>query len=92
MHVTCKLLAFTWTDQRQKAFKTVNNALMKSLILVYPYQNKPFTLFIDASGDTWSTVLTPMFWRYTYTPLVQLLNPKLRYVVNDKGLSEIFMH
>ena len=52
----CKFGAFymyeyslTWTDQCQIAFVTLEDAPMKSLILVYPDPSKPYTLFMDAS-------------------------------------------
>ena len=48
---------FIWTDQCQKAF-TLSKALLKGPILVYPHQNKPYTLFNDASKYSWSAGLT----------------------------------
>ena len=45
-------------DQCQKAFETLNNALMRSPIWFIKIPNKQYTLFTDALKYTWSTVLT----------------------------------
>ena len=58
MQLTCKTISFIWTDQCQKAFETLEEALMKNPILVYPDPNKSYTLFMDASKYAESVVLT----------------------------------
>ena len=56
MEFTHKTVPFIWTDQCQKAFDTLKDDLMMSPILVYPDQNKPNTLFTDASKYAQSTM------------------------------------
>ena len=51
-------MPFIWTDQCQKAFKLLKEALIKSAILVYPDPHKPYPSFTDASNYPWSLLLT----------------------------------
>ena len=46
-----------WTDNCQKAFKTLKNALVTMPILKFPNINKPFILSTDASGTALGYVL-----------------------------------
>ena len=52
------MVPFIWTDQCQKAFQILKGTLIKSPIVVYQDLNRPYTLFMVASKDGWSTVLT----------------------------------
>ena len=51
-------ISFIWTDQCQKAFEILKNAVMKSSILFHPDQNKLHMLFSNSSKYAWSAVLT----------------------------------
>ena len=55
--LTNKTVPFICTDWFKKAFRTLNDALMKSSIFVSSDPYKPYTLFMDASKYAWSTML-----------------------------------
>ena len=48
---------FEWTDQREKAFQTLKQALLNTPVLRYPDWNKPFILTTDASITAISYIL-----------------------------------
>jgi hypothetical protein len=49
---------FQWSDKQQNAFDFLKECLMKAPILQYPNFEKPFILFIDASGTGLGAVLS----------------------------------
>ena len=55
--LNCKTVPVLFTDQCQKSFDILKEALMKSSIVVYPDTNGPYTLFTDASKYALSKVL-----------------------------------
>ena len=50
--VTKKKGPFSWTEKQQDAFKVIQQALINSATLAYPYPYQPFILDTDASNDT----------------------------------------
>ena len=57
-NLTKQDISFEWTLQCQASFEMLKDALITSPILKYPYPNKPYTLFTDASKYAWTCVLT----------------------------------
>ena len=49
---------FEWSDKCQASFELLKEALIKEPILWFPDQNKPYTLYTNASKYAWSCVLT----------------------------------
>ena len=47
--LTRKYAHFKWTETHRKAFEYLKNSLTAVPLLVYPDQNKPYTLYTDAS-------------------------------------------
>ena len=70
-----KTIPFIWTEQCQKAYKTLKEFLMKSLILVYPDQNKPYTWFMDTLKYAWSAVLTQVHISVMYGKTLKYQHP-----------------
>ena len=52
---------FEWSDKYQTSFELLKEALIKEPILRFPDQNKPYTLYTDASKYAWSCVLTQQY-------------------------------
>ena len=52
-----KGVTFQWTGQCNNAFKLLKSELVKMPTLQYPYPNKPFNLFTDASKHNYSGIL-----------------------------------
>ena len=49
---------FKWTEQCQKSFELLKEALMKEPILKYPDPHEEYILYTDASKYAWAGVLT----------------------------------
>jgi hypothetical protein len=52
-----KGLKFVWSEACEKAFHTLRQHLTSALVLVQPYNSKPFEVFCDASGTGLGCVL-----------------------------------
>ena len=52
---------FEWSDKCQASFELLKSALVKESILRFSDQNKPYTLYTDASKYAWSCVLTQQY-------------------------------
>ena len=48
---------FEWTDEGKNAFKSIKDAISKSLVLISPDYSKEFQIFSFASEDTIAGVL-----------------------------------
>ena len=48
---------FEWTDEEKDAFKSIKDAISRSLVLISPYYSKEFQIFSFASKDTIAGVL-----------------------------------
>ena len=58
MELTHKGVEFKWTQECQRAFETLRDALVSPPVLAYPDFTKPFILHCDASGAGIGAVLT----------------------------------
>ena len=56
--LTKKNTEFKWTEQCQKSFELLKEALMKEPILKYPDPHEEYILYTDASKYAWAGVLT----------------------------------
>ena len=56
--LTKKNVEFKWTEQCQKSFELLKEALMKEPILKYPDPYEEYILYTDASKYAWAGVLT----------------------------------
>ena len=56
--LTKKNAEFKWTEQCQKSFELLKEALMKEPILKYPDPHEEYILYTDASKYAWAGVLT----------------------------------
>ncbi len=52
-----KLMPFEWTAARQKAFETIKAKLDMTPVIAHPNFDKPFILYIDASGGGVGAIL-----------------------------------
>ncbi len=52
-----KLVPFEWTSARQKAFKVIKAKLATIPVIIYLNFDKPFILYMDASGEGVEAVL-----------------------------------
>ena len=59
--VTKKKGSFRWEKEQQDAFKIIQQALLKSATLAYPYPDEPFILDTDASNDTIGAELVQVY-------------------------------
>ena len=55
--LTRKDVTFLWTEELEKAFREIKNALIRAPILIYPDFNKPFEIYSDASNTAIGAVL-----------------------------------
>ena len=47
--LTSSKVKFEWTEEQQKAFRTIKNVMAKKILLSYPDFSKPFHIYTDAS-------------------------------------------
>jgi hypothetical protein len=52
-----KDVKFEWIEEGRRAFKSIKDAIGKSLVLINPYYSKDFQIFSFASEDTIARVL-----------------------------------
>lgn len=57
-HLTEKGQRFSWSDECERAFQTLKNALSSSPVLAYPTQNDKYILDTDASNESMGAVLS----------------------------------
>ena len=58
---TSRKVTFTWSSQRQKAFKTLRQALVSPPILDYPTHDNHFVLTADASDVGLGAILSTLY-------------------------------
>ena len=52
-----KYIPFVWNDKRQKVFDNIKKRMMITLIVAYLNFEKPFILYMNASGEGIGAVL-----------------------------------
>jgi hypothetical protein len=79
---------FSWTDERQKAFKELKKRLTMAPVLTLPDQSKRFTVYCDASRDGLGCVLMQEGRVIAYASR-QLHRHELNYPTHDLELAAV---
>jgi hypothetical protein len=79
---------FSWTDERQMAFKELKKRLTTAPILTLPDQSKRFTVYCDASRDGLGCILMQEGRVIAYAPQ-ELRRHKLNYPTHDLELAAV---
>jgi hypothetical protein len=79
---------FSWTNERQKAFKELKKRLTTAPVLTLPDQSKRFTVYCDASRDGLGCVLMQKGRVIAYASQ-QLRRHELNYPTHDLELAAV---
>jgi hypothetical protein len=83
-----KIVDFSWTDERQKAFEELKKRLTTAPVLTLPDQSKRFTVYCDASRDGLGCVLMQKGRVIAYASR-QLRRHELNYPTHDLELAAV---
>ena len=86
--LTSSKVKFEWTEEQQKAFKTIKNVMAKKILLSYPDFSKPFHIYTDASDKQLGGIIVQddkpiALYSRKLTP------PQRNYTVMEKELLSI---
>ena len=87
--LTCKNVAFVWTDACQHAFDTLIRLVEEAVELVYPSANDQYTLTTDASGTAIGAILSSQHGPLGFFSR-QLKGAELNYSAYDKELLAVY--